>query len=41
MMTEPAATADFEDTIAWGEDEDEVIVASCDLSNPDICESCT
>lgn len=24
----------------WGEDANEAPVASCDLSNPDICESC-
>jgi hypothetical protein len=32
-----AATADID----WGDDAEEEIVASCDLSNPDICESCT
>lgn len=29
---------EFEDTIDWGEEEE--IAASCDLSNPDYCESC-
>ena len=28
------------DTLDWGDDADEEIVASCDLSNPDYCESC-
>ena len=25
----------------WGDDADVVIESSCDLSNPEICESCT
>lgn len=30
---------DFDD-IDWGSDADAPIVASCDLSNPEVCESC-
>lgn len=26
--------------IDWGDDADEEIVASCDLANPESCESC-
>jgi len=32
---------EFEDTIDWGDDAESEVVASCDLSNPEICESCT
>jgi hypothetical protein len=31
---------EFEDTIDWGDDAEAEVVASCDLSNPDYCESC-
>lgn len=31
---------EYEDTIDWGTDAEEEVVAACDLSNPDYCESC-
>ena len=31
---------EFEDTIDWGDEAEAEVVASCDLSNPDYCESC-
>lgn len=38
MSRPEVPTAEFEDDIEWGEEELED--PSCDLSNPDYCDSC-
>ena len=30
----------MEEEMDWGDDQDEPIVATCDLENPEACEAC-